>query len=1061
MKKIEKAIILLSSFLIMGCSETSSSIDSKISDTSFFQTSEVNVMDKYKIVSGNFIVDDKNNFISQSDNSLIINKQDEFVYGHLSVDINIGNEKKDNGIIFSLEDNDLANFWEGNQVSYYFYFISISGTAYLGKTDNGNWSMLSEKVINNYSLNKTYNLKVEKDDTTIRCFVDEELYLTYNDDSPLLGKKFGLRAGGSNVSYSNIECVSSGTISENELKDFTNINGKFVEVNSYIKAKENNSICLYDNELTKGTISVKTNIPTKGSNSIIFSYKENQYYEYSVNSDLSVSLKKVNNQEKTLIKKTSLVAKYALSSQVELKVIFDKEIYTYIDDVCLIMSKQNELKFNKIGLKTDYLGNMFSKFKVDNNFESIKADLIIWGHSHMQLWANYKKDLAKYGKVINMGIGGSNTPYWHNLTDEILSYSAKKMVVMTGSNDLDGSNNDFIFNQVTEIFSSLKINNPDLEIVLGTEFLQPCRLQYESQVNDLNRRYIEYARKNDWLNIFDNYDIVLNSDGSLNQNIFMDIYHLTTEGYNILKDRVISSLDKTNLVSYSRCFDVKYGNFENNENIVSKNKSLGLLKNAKVKNGEINTKVKLNDCSSLGIVFNVEDHNLSSYFELNEDVSYYYIKIEKNKLSLIKNKQGIISTLKEMELNISPLNIYDLSIKFNDGLIDITFSNVNIIYQDNEKLLGKKLGIRFDEGGGEVLSLDYISYQEEYNFTIGEEDNIEINNNQYKSLKANQMIMFNNKTFTGGTIEFDMVVNASTNDHFCLIANGVVFGASSVNVNHNNGEFYVFGRCPWGSMTGFSKDPSFMWEDNQKALVNQISVGQKQHYKYIYDNINHCVYMYVNDNLLACSSLRRKFNGQNIGLYFASKDTIISSLSFKEEKFTKDDKYNFTCGGKAGWDISLKDNQEVFVSKGSNSILMFNDITLQGGTIEFEMLVPDNNYLYSVAIGVIFGADTLDAEHNTGKWYCVGRDKWDDFVCFSKDNGLFKWEDSNKVASSVIANQTYTYKIVWDYENDTIDYYLNNEYKSTQKLSFHTGGKYVGLYSETSGVIISNLKINK
>ena len=73
MKKIEKAIILLSSFLIMGCSETSSSIDSKISDTSFFQTSEVNVMDKYKIVSGNFIVDDKNNFISQSDNSLIIN----------------------------------------------------------------------------------------------------------------------------------------------------------------------------------------------------------------------------------------------------------------------------------------------------------------------------------------------------------------------------------------------------------------------------------------------------------------------------------------------------------------------------------------------------------------------------------------------------------------------------------------------------------------------------------------------------------------------------------------------------------------------------------------------------------------------------------------------------------------------------------------------------------------------------------------------------------------------------------------------------------------------------
>ncbi len=333
---------------------------------------------------------------------------------------------------------------------------------------------------------------------------------------------------------------------KDEIEGFGTYSGKFSLSGKSPISKAVNSLALSkNNTLTEGTVTAWVTIPQTGSVGVVFGSDENakSYYRYTVSSNLSVSLEEVRYGFAKTLKETSLVAKYAKGANVELKVIFDGEmIYTYIDKVCLV-AYSAKISNGGLGIYASESGMTFKTFKADSAHKPIKADLVLWGHSHMQLWNNYKSDLNGYGTVINMGIGGSNTPYWEKLIDEICSYGASKMIVMTGSNDISYTAPNDIMALEDKIYKELKKRIPDLEIYLITEFLQPCRLEFTDKVHTLNALYYSYADENSFVKIVDAYDIAINADGSLNQNMFIDIYHLTTEGYNILKGRVRDALD--------------------------------------------------------------------------------------------------------------------------------------------------------------------------------------------------------------------------------------------------------------------------------------------------------------------------------------------------------------------------------------------------------------------------------------------------------------------------------------------------------------------------------------
>lgn len=154
----------------------------------------------YHVVSGIF-KQQNGAIISVSGSALAVKEISTFTSGTFSAHVK-AKTASDNGIIFGLTNNGLSSYWEVG-VSYYFFFVSRDGTAYLGKVSNG-WSELHNVPISDYSINNTYKLTVEWDGTTINCYVDDELYFTYTDSNPLTGNRYGIRAGTPEVEFTNI-----------------------------------------------------------------------------------------------------------------------------------------------------------------------------------------------------------------------------------------------------------------------------------------------------------------------------------------------------------------------------------------------------------------------------------------------------------------------------------------------------------------------------------------------------------------------------------------------------------------------------------------------------------------------------------------------------------------------------------------------------------------------------------------------------------------------------------------------------------------------------------------
>ena len=108
--------------------------------------------------------------------------------------------------------------------------------------------------------------------------------------------------------------------------------------------------------------------------------------------------------------------------------------------------------------------------------------------------------------------------------------------------------------------------------------------------------------------------------------------------------------------------------------------------------------------------------------------------------------------------------------------------------------------------------------------------------------------------------------------------------------------------------------------------------------------------------------------------------------------------YLFTAGDEYCWNITEDENGKVsFESLSFSQYLMFNKLRFTGGSISFDLKVTSNEYTYNCASGIVFGADVVNAGHDTGSFYVVGRDPWNELLVFSKDNGTFAWQDTGRL----------------------------------------------------------------
>ena len=511
-----------------------------------------------------------------------------------------------------------------------------------------------------------------------------------------------------------------------------------------------------EGRLKNGTLSTTMKIPESGEAGLVFalsaaegeSYFEKEsglsYYYFAVNGDKTARLYRIENGKKNELRVQKLItSSFGAGKQVDISVIFDNEsIYCYVNETCFIKyDDPSPLTGEMFGRRQD--GNAtFTLLRSSTGTQTKKADILIWGHSHTALWTTASTALKDNGKVINIGIGSTDTPYWYRLIDELLTYEPKMLIVMSGSNDYgNGTNNALTIELLDEIYSAMRAKLPELKVIQLTEFLQPKRTQLADKVRDFNARLLMYEQENsEWFSVVDTYDIANKEKDTIDTSRFRDDYHLKAEYYNTINQRVDAALK---------------GNY----------------------------------------LFPKRNETLKGY---------------------------------------------------------ITEENVD-----------------------------------KYLFTVGTSANWKIDTNEegnvrYTSLVKNSMLMFKDVTFKSGIIEFDMTVNAQKDDHNYKSANGVIFGADSLCVTHSFSHHYVFGRCAWGTMTGYSKDdPTFLWEDTVKGMKD-IAVGKKQHYKLEWSPESGTVTYYVNGKITGKTPLDRVFDGIYCGLYCDSANTIIENLTFTE-----------------------------------------------------------------------------------------------------------------------------------------------------------------------------------
>lgn len=514
-------------------------------------------MENYYLANGEFIIEN-NRYVSTLTNSIIVHRTATLEYGTISTSLK-ASEVGDNGIIFALDDGGNKSFWE-HDVSYYFFFVSISGTAYLGKVSNNSWKELGVVRIPLYNITKEYALKVTRDETSILCYVDDELLLYCVDDTPLSGNKIGLRAGSKGTSFAELIVEQSGSFDYHNPEGFDITSGEMVQFQNTIKSTQTNSLIVSQEGKREGTFKTKMYPGSMTNNGIIFNltapsgaskYYEREeglsYYFFHISTNSSARLLKFDGENAQVLSEFGLSAGWSGARESLLTVIVNgNNIKCYVDDACYVnYTDSSFLPGSLYGLRASAKGVLFSDFEASNNSEAKHADIVLFGHSHCQFYETFHQDLSCLGTLANMGVGGSIIANWENRINHITSYNAKYIMVWLGSNDLaTGMTASQVVEKLEALVEAIHLAAPSSKIIVFTEFYQPESYRatdtYRAYVRNLNESILN--RFPDYTIGLDLFDIPM-KDGVLDLDMFRDVYHLKPEAYQGITERIIALIN--------------------------------------------------------------------------------------------------------------------------------------------------------------------------------------------------------------------------------------------------------------------------------------------------------------------------------------------------------------------------------------------------------------------------------------------------------------------------------------------------------------------------------------
>lgn len=491
--------------------------------------------DYFKVANGNFLAND-NGFISSSRNSILVSDSRALKNGTIEVDLSLGGNFTDNGIIFGLEENNNEEYFE-NGVSYYFYFVNRDGLAFLGKVNNGTWTPINYKVIQNFDPYGNYKLKIIKDNERIYCFLDEEIVFMASDNT-IQGEKIALRAGGNNVGFSNLKVDELIEASNDE--EFNIYEGDVVSSSSHLASISSNTLVTYKNfEFENGTLEAKLIPGTVNNNGIIFRASKNDnnlsYYWLYYTSTGQVGFSKVTNgvEKREIFKFLPYGRSSYLAYNVKI-VIENNDIYCYFDNrLTFLYHDEDILSGKEVGIKS--IGINTALFNLAKSIETKieHYEYLIFGHSYTEYWYTYKEDFEEYEDIFDIGMGASNTYHWTNqYLNELIAYKAHYGIYWNGINDISANfkAND-IADNVEKLLTSVKEANPDFEVALVGVNRCPFASNKRNEISSVNSLYKALGEKYDYIHYVDVEYLYCDNNGNELGMYFTDGLHPNHEGY--------------------------------------------------------------------------------------------------------------------------------------------------------------------------------------------------------------------------------------------------------------------------------------------------------------------------------------------------------------------------------------------------------------------------------------------------------------------------------------------------------------------------------------------------
>jgi len=219
----------------------------------------------------------------------------------------------------------------------------------------------------------------------------------------------------------------------------------------------------------------------------------------------------------------------------------------------------NKFKLKLLLVSAILLGTLLSKsqdpnrfkdqidrlFNMEYNFNPNKKLVVFTGSSSVAMWKDIQDYYPEYN-VVNNGFGGSHFSDLIHFYDElILRQTADVLFIYEGDNDIAGNKKpNKIYKEARSLIKRIKNDLPQTRVVIISPKPSIAREHLKKEYIKLNKKLKKYCKKQDNVAFADVWSIMMDENGNVYKDIFIeDGLHMNKKGYD-LWDKVISEFLK-------------------------------------------------------------------------------------------------------------------------------------------------------------------------------------------------------------------------------------------------------------------------------------------------------------------------------------------------------------------------------------------------------------------------------------------------------------------------------------------------------------------------------------